>query len=112
MNVDHYSEEFETLTFSNPADGVLQITMEGPGLNSVDPRKHRQLADVWSAIDRDADVRVALLAGAGKGFSAGGSFELLDAMTEDYGTALEVLREARDLVNNVINCSKPIVSAM
>ena len=33
-------------------------------------------------------------------------------MTEDYGTALEVLREARDLVNNVINCSKPIVSAM
>ena len=112
MNVDHYSEEFETLTFSNPADGVLQITMEGPGLNSVDPRKHRQLAEVWSAIDRDADVRVALLAGAGKGFSAGGSFELLDAMTEDYGTALEVLREARDLVNNVINCSKPIVSAM
>ncbi|MEK9999638.1 MAG: enoyl-CoA hydratase-related protein, partial [Acidimicrobiaceae bacterium] len=112
MNVDHYSEEFETLTFSNPADGVLQITMEGPGLNSVDPRKHRQLADVWSAIDRDPDVRVALLAGAGKGFSAGGSFELLDAMTEDYGTALEVLREARDLVNNVINCSKPIVSAM
>jgi hypothetical protein len=55
---------------------------------------------------------VALLAGAGKGFSSGGSFELLDAMTEDYGTALEVLREARDLVNNVINCSKPIVSAM
>ena len=30
MNVDRYSQEFETLTFSNPADGVLQITMEGP----------------------------------------------------------------------------------
>lgn len=110
--IERFAEEFETLTFTNPADGVLQITMEGPGLNSVDPRKHRQLADVWLAVDRDPDVRVALLAGAGKAFSAGGSFELLDAMTEDYGTALEVLREARALVLNVINCSKPIVSAM
>ena len=110
--IERFAEEFETLTFTNPADGVLQITMEGPGLNSVDPRKHRQLADVWLAVDRDPDVRVALLAGAGKAFSAGGSFELLDAMTEDYGTALEVLGEARALVLNVINCSKPIVSAM
>ena len=110
--IDRFTEQFDTLTFTNPADGVLQITMEGPGLNSVDPRKHRQLADVWLAVDRDPDVRVALLAGAGKGFSSGGSFELLDAMVDDYGTSLEVLREARDLVHNVINCSKPVVSAM
>ncbi|MEM9204479.1 MAG: enoyl-CoA hydratase/isomerase family protein [Actinomycetota bacterium] len=110
--IERFADRFETLTFTSPADGVLQITMEGPGLNAVDPTKHRQLADVWLAVDRDPDVRVALLAGAGKGFSSGGSFELLDAMTEDYGTSLQVLREARDLVNNVINCSKPIVSAM
>lgn len=110
--IDRYAEAFPGLTFSNPADGVLQITLEGPGLNSVDAAKHRQIADVWAVIDRDREVRVALLAGAGKGFSSGGSFDLIDDIMDDYERGLEVLREARDLVMNVINCSKPIVSAM
>jgi len=110
--LDRYQEAFDGLTFTQPADGVLQITLEGPGLNSVDEKKHRQLADVWLTIDRDSEVRVALLAGAGRGFSSGGSFDLIDSMMNDYGRGIEVLREARDLVLNVINCSKPVVSAM
>ena len=44
---------------------------------------HRQLADVWLAVDRDPDTRVALLRGAGKAFSAGGSFELIDQIMGD-----------------------------
>ena len=109
---ERYAEAFPTLTFTNPADGVLQITLEGPGLNSVGPQKHREIADVWLTIDRDPEVRVALLTGAGKGFSAGGSFDLIEELMGDYGRLVEVLREARDLVLNVINCSKPVVSAM
>ncbi len=105
-------ESFADLTFDRPADGVLRITMEAPGLNAVGPEVHRQLADVWLAVDRDADTRVALLRGAGRAFSAGGSFELLESMTADYAVRTRVLREARDLVFNVINCSKPIVSAI
>ncbi|HMS36569.1 MAG TPA: enoyl-CoA hydratase-related protein, partial [Arachnia sp.] len=58
------------------------------------------------------DVRVAMIRGAGKGFSAGGSFDLLEDLTTDHAARLEVLREARDLVLNVIGCSKPIVSAI
>ena len=110
--IDRYQAAFPDLTFSNPADGVLQLTLEGPGLNSVDDALHRQLADVWLTIDRDPEVRVALIAGAGKGFSSGGSFDLIDGIMSDYGRSLEVLREARDLVMNIINCSKPVVSAM
>lgn len=110
--IERYAADFPTLTFSNPGDGILQLTLEGPGLNSVDPQKHRELADVWLAIDRDPDVRVALLAGAGRGFSSGGSFELIENITNDYETVLRTVREARDLVMNVINCSKPVVSAM
>ncbi len=110
--IDRYQEQFPDLTFSNPEDGVLQLTLEGPGLNSVDGKKHRQLADVWLAIDRDPAVRVALLAGAGRGFSSGGSFDMIDDIMGDYERSLQVLREARDLVDNIINCSKPVVSAM
>ena len=102
--------DFPNLHFERPADGVLQIVLDGPGLNAVDHAVHRQLADVWLAVDRDPHVRVALLTGAGKAFSSGGSFELLADLMSDYAVRTRILREARDLVTNVINCSKPVVS--
>jgi enoyl-CoA hydratase len=105
-------EQFPHLTFERPADGVLRIVLDGPGLNAVGPEMHRELADVWLAVDRDPETRVALLQGAGKAFSAGGSFELVDQMLGDYDDRLRVMREARDLVLNVIDCSKPVVSAI
>src|SRR5205823_9696390 len=49
---------------------------------------------------------------AGRAFSAGGSFELIESLMSDYAVRTRVMREARDLVFNVINCSKPIVSAI
>ena len=105
-------DAFPGLVVDRPADGVLRITMDGPGLNAVGPDVHRELADIWLTVDRDPDARVALLRGAGKAFSAGGSFDLLDSLMNDYAVRTRVMREARDLVFNVINCSKPIVSAM
>jgi len=105
-------DAFASLTFERPADGVLRIVLDAPGLNSVDPTMHRELADVWLAVDRDPEVRVAMICGRGKGFSAGGSFDLLDGIIDDYAMRMRVLREARDIVMNVIDCSKPIVSAV
>jgi enoyl-CoA hydratase len=108
---DRY-DDFPHLRFDRPAGGVLRITLDGPGLNAVDHDVHRELADVWSAVDRDPDTNVAVLQGAGRAFSAGGSFELLDSLMSDYAVRARVMREARDLVFNVINCAKPIVSAV
>ena len=105
-------DAYPGLGFDRPAEGVLRITLDAPGLNAVSPAVHRELADVWLAVDRDPDTRVALLRGAGKAFSAGGSFDLLGEMINDYATRTRIMREARDLVFNVINCAKPIVSAI
>jgi enoyl-CoA hydratase len=103
---------YSSLRFEAPAPGVLRIVLDAPGLNAVSSDMHRDLADVWLTVDRDPDVRVALIEGAGRAFSAGGSFELVRQMTDDYAARTRVLREARDIVMNVINCSKPIVSAI
>ena len=108
---DRY-DAFPHLRFDRPAAGVLRITLDGPGLNAVDHDVHRELADVWLAVDRDPETNVAVIQGAGKAFSAGGSFELLDDMMSDYAVRTRVMREARDLVFNVINCAKPVVSAI
>ena len=52
-------DAFGGLAFDRPEDGVLRITLEGPGLNAVGPEVHRQIADVWLTVDRDPGVRVA-----------------------------------------------------
>jgi enoyl-CoA hydratase/carnithine racemase len=108
---DSYAD-FPDLRFERPAPGVLGVVLDSPGLNSVSPAIHRQLADIWPVVDRDPEIRVALIRGEGRGFSSGGSFDLIEGITDDYETRARTMREARDLVYNVINCGKPIVSAI
>jgi enoyl-CoA hydratase len=111
MSVD-YGTQFPALDFDRPADDILRITLRGAHLNALDADAHRDLADVWPCIDRDGDTRAVIIRGAGRAFSAGGSFELVASMIEDYEVRTRIMREARDLVYNLINCSKPVVSAM
>ena len=111
MPTDTYAA-FPDLRFDRPADHVLRITLDGPGLNATGPAMHRQLAEVWLTVDRDPETRAVVLQGAGKAFSAGGSFDLIEGVVNDYARRMVMLREARDLVLNIISCSKPIVSAM
>jgi enoyl-CoA hydratase len=73
---------------------------------------HAEMARIWLDIDRDPECRVAILRGAGKGFSAGGDLAMVEQMTQDFAVRARVWREARDLVYNMINCSKIIVSAV
>jgi enoyl-CoA hydratase len=104
---------YTTLTFDQPVARVLRITMDRPDrLNAADAAMHGQLAAVWREVDADPAVAAVILRGAGRGFSAGGDLELVREMADDFAVRARVWREARDLVYNVIDCSKPIVSAI
>jgi len=104
---------FEHLIFDWPRERVLRITMDRPGrINAAHAGMHRELADVWRVIDGDSAVSAVILRGAGRGFSSGGDLDLVEQMADDFEVRSRVWKEARDLVYNVINCSKPIVSAM
>jgi enoyl-CoA hydratase len=113
MRTRDYAADFPTLLVDRPADGVLRIVLDGPDLHAVGADMHRDLADVWTAVDRDESVRAVLIRGAGdRAFSAGGSFDLVEAMIDDWRVRTRVLREARDLVRNIIDCGVPVVSAV
>jgi enoyl-CoA hydratase len=115
MSIDlaRYGADFGGLRFAEPETGILEIVLSNPArLNAADERMHRDLALVWRAIDLDDAVRVALVRGAGEHFSSGGDFELIERMIEDEATLVRVWKEASDLVYNLINCSKPVVSAI
>ncbi len=108
---DRYAE-FPSLRCDVLDSGVLRIVLDAPRLNAVGPGMHRDLAGVWPVIDRDDDVRAVVVRGAGTAFSAGGSFEMIEEMTRDVNVRARVMHEARDIVYGVINCSKPVVSAI
>src|ERR671914_1989381 len=93
--------------------GIVEIVMGEEGKLAVaTANAHAEMARIWLDVDRDPQVRVAILRGAGKGFSAGGDLAMVEEMTHDFAVRARVWREARDLVYNMINCSKIIISAM
>jgi enoyl-CoA hydratase len=112
MTLDAYSA-FPSILCDRPVDGVLRLTLNRPErLNALDADGHRELADIWRVIDRDKETRAVLLCAKGKAFSAGGDFAVVDKLTQSFEERANMWREARDLVYNIINCSKPIVSAI
>lgn len=111
--MDEKYERFSRLLIDRPHARVLRVIMNRPDkLNAVDAEMHRELTEIWRVIDADPTVNAVLLTGAGKAFSAGGDLDLLDAMIADVDTRMRVWKEAREMVYNLINCSKPVVSAI
>lgn len=105
--------KYKALKLDSPGDRILRITLDNPAtLNSLDKDGHRELTYIWRDIDEDPDVNVAILTGRGKAFSAGGDFGMIEEIIDDPQTRARAWKEARDLVYNIINCSKPIVSAL
>ena len=105
-------DEFPSLRCEPAENGVLTVVLDAPGLNSVGPQMHRDLADIWPAIDRDPDARVVLVRGEGKAFSSGGSFDLIEETIGDYEGRVRIMREARDMVLNMVNFDKPVISSI
>ncbi|HRP98837.1 MAG TPA: enoyl-CoA hydratase/isomerase family protein [Terrimesophilobacter sp.] len=103
---------FQGFTMERLPGRVLQMTFEGPNLNALDAQGHADLANVWPVIDQDDEVQVVVVRGAGGAFSAGGSFDQIQGLIDDPSTRVRVHREARDLVYNMLDCYKPIVSAI
>ncbi|MFA4928936.1 MAG: enoyl-CoA hydratase-related protein [Patulibacter sp.] len=100
-------DNYEFLKVEPGDDRVLRITMNRPDkLNATGEVGHGEQGRIWQDFDADPDMNVALITGAGRAFSAGGDVKLGNG-------PLEVdIRDARALVRNMINCRKPIVSAI
>ncbi|MBI2527797.1 MAG: enoyl-CoA hydratase/isomerase family protein [Candidatus Rokubacteria bacterium] len=108
----NYSE-YRHLTFELRPNGVLLTTINRPEvLNATNARLHWELSRVWRTADEEEAVRVVLITGAGKAFSAGGDLGMAEAMAGDPGAIARAMREASDIVYSMIHLDKPVVSAI
>jgi enoyl-CoA hydratase/carnithine racemase len=106
-------EDYGQLRFERRDHGVLLITIDRPDkYNAADEQMHTELAAVWNDVAADPQTRVAVITGAGKAFSAGGDLAMVERIAGDYDRVQHMLKEMSDLVYNIINCDKPIVSAI
>jgi enoyl-CoA hydratase len=106
-------DAFTSLGIDRPDRHILRITLRTPGrLNAVGHEAHAQLAEVWRTVDRDDETRVVLVRGADGVFSSGGDLDLVEDIARDDATRRRVFHEARDLVYNIVGCSKLVVSAV
>ena len=102
-------DSYERLRFERREHGVLLMTLSNPGkLNATDGTMHAELARVFRDIDADPSVRVVVVTGEGKAFSAGGDLDWIGRQINDHAQTMFVMKEAGDIVRTMIDCEKPI----
>ncbi len=111
MSVDY--SRYVSLTVGKTGGGIAELIMGREGkLPLADAAGHGELADIWRDLDRDPDISVVIVRGQAKGFSGGGTLDLVAEMADDFAARARVWREARQIVHNMIDCSKIVISAI
>ena len=92
---DRYAA-YTKLKIDYPSKRILRLTFDRPETyNSVDAETHTQLTHIWRDINDDPDIN-----------------EMIKNILDNPIARMSTWKEAKDLVYNVINCNKPIISAI
>ena len=106
------SDNFTTLRYS-VEDGIARIILSRPQLlNRMDLVAHEEFEDALLAVHRDPTVRVVLIAGEGKHFSAGGDLAEVDRLRTDAGRRRRMFHDARELAHSLITIEVPVICAV
>jgi enoyl-CoA hydratase len=78
----------------------------------MDYELHHDLGGIWRLIDADTNVSAVIVTGEGRAFSAGGEFEMVDEIINDHQFRMKMWKDGRQLVENMLSCGKPVISAI
>jgi enoyl-CoA hydratase len=100
----------------------LVVTADGPirliELNRPEQRNaaseslHTALAGVWDGLAADDQVRVVVLTGRGRAFSAGGDFHVMTRVQRDEAFREQNIAEARSIITGMVRCPVPVIAAV
>jgi methylglutaconyl-CoA hydratase len=103
---------FQALTVSRRATGVAQVTMSRPAVfNAFDEAMITELDTVFTQLADDKSVRVIVLAGDGKHFSAGADLQwMVRASQASQEWNLHDARRFAGMLARIESCPKPTVA--
>jgi enoyl-CoA hydratase/carnithine racemase len=97
------------------ASGVATLTLDRPDrMNALTFEIYAELRDSIDALAGEADVRVAVISGAGKAFCTGGDVHHIigPLLSRDFRSLLRFTRLTCDLVASIRRCPRPIIAAV
>ena len=94
------------------ADYVATVTIDTPPVNAQPPQLMQEVMDTFDALSDRDDVRVAILTGAGKMFSAGADLKNRPGPDAPPGTMWGRMRLAREAMYSIMECRKPVIAAI
>ncbi len=103
---------FECLLSEISANGVLTLTLNRPKVrNAFHSQMIREISEVFSEIEQNADLRLIVLKGAGPAFCAGADLNHMKASRslsdeENFQDALAMA----DMFENVNSCPVPLIA--
>ena len=88
----------------------LRIELFAPPLNPVSNRIQRELCDALKRANSDTRVKVVVLTGAGRGFSAGGDIQEMKDRARDMAHHMDMMANGVELVHSLIGLAKPSIA--
>ena len=90
---------------------VLTATFDRPEhLNAINKSVHRELETLFVDIERDDDVKLAVLTGKGRAFSAGGDLDWLLELNADPAASARAIVGDRRIQNALLGMETPIIA--
>ena len=94
------------------ADHIATVTMNNPPVNAQNQRFHDEVTLVFDMISDTPDVRVVVLTGEGKCFSAGADLRGRGGRAREPGDRWQHSRRARECFHDIMECKKPVIGAI
>ncbi len=93
-------------------DHIALVTMNNPPVNAQGQTFHEEGMLIFDRISDLDNVRVAVLTGAGKCFSAGADIKGRAGVVRAPGEAWQHNRRARECFHAITECRKPVIAAI
>lgn len=88
------------------------VTIDNPPVNAHSQDVLSQIQRTFDIISERADIRVAILTGAGKVFCAGADIKARAGASREPGDPAANSRNAREAYHAVMECAKPVIAAL
>jgi 2-(1,2-epoxy-1,2-dihydrophenyl)acetyl-CoA isomerase len=105
---------YQTISLSAPGP-ITTLKLNRPEkLNAFGGPMREEILDVFSTIAADDRIRVVIVTGEGRGFSAGGDIEHLKSLRDnnDEEGFRTLLTQGREITRRIRSLSKPVIAAV